>query len=435
MPFASIPVPRVLALSGAVYLAAILILVFTEAPLGSTSFLGVAATAATAYALMLRRVWSEPVAPRRLLLIAFVFAVLFRVPAALAPVGPDSDMVRYLWDGRVQMLGYNPYAVVPADPALAHTHTDETSAMPSLRHRTPYPPAAQLFFRMVVGIADSTQGMKIALLGCDLMTLLVLWRWLAITGRSEWLALAYGWNPLVVLEVAHSGHLDVLGALWITAAAYWLTRRRTALASVAFVLAITTKLLPVVLAPLFIGRIRMRDGLLGAALFGLLYLPFVTPGRDLPLGAVPNVVENIRFNGPVFLAVAWIASPQAAALFAVLTGLTAAVWARWRLPVTNPAGWAWPMALALLAAPVVHPWYLLSLTPFLFVRSTLPITAWTFSILSVYLVWRFAQDDGQWVAPIPLLVFEYGVFLIACVLLAAWHRQPREEGRPILSRT
>ena len=64
--------------------------------------------------------------------------------------------------------------------------------------------------------------MKLALVACDLLTMIVLWRWLAATGRSEWLTLAYAWNPLVVLEVAHSGHIDALGALWITAAAFWL---------------------------------------------------------------------------------------------------------------------------------------------------------------------------------------------------------------------
>ena len=46
-------------------------------------------------------------------------------------------------------------------------------------------------------------------------------------------------------------------ALWITASAYWLARRRTALASIAFVLAVTAKLLPIVLAPLFLGRVRV----------------------------------------------------------------------------------------------------------------------------------------------------------------------------------
>ena len=97
---------------------------------------------------MLARVWTNAT-PRRLLLAAFALAVLFRIPLAVAPVGPDSDMVRYLWDGRVQLLGYNPYAVVPADPAMAIRTRTQTARMPSRRDRTPYPPAAQLFFRLV----------------------------------------------------------------------------------------------------------------------------------------------------------------------------------------------------------------------------------------------------------------------------------------------
>ena len=427
MPFASVPIPRVLAATGSLYLAAILVLVFTQTPLGSTLFLGVAAAAAGAYVVMLSRVWNEPDAPRRLLLIAFAFAVAFRVPAAIPAVGPDSDMVRYIWDGRVQLQGYNPYDVVPSDPAIAHTHTEETRAMPSRRHRTPYPPGAQLFFRMVVGISDSTLAMKLALVGCDLLTIVVLWRWLGITGRSEWLALAYAWNPLVILEVAHSGHIDALAALWITAAAYWLARRRTALASIAFVLAIATKLLPIVLAPLFLGRIRVREAILGLAFLGLLYLPFAA--GELTFGSVPNVVANIRFNGPVFQAVAWMASAPAAAAFAVLLGTASALWARWRLPENDPVAWAWPMAVALLAAPVIYPWYLLSLTPFLFTRATLPLTAWTFSIMPVYLVWRIAREGGRWVVPLPVVAFEYGVFLAACVAVLVWSSRSDDNGR------
>ncbi len=73
--------------------------------------------------------------------------------------------------------------------------------------------------------------MKLALIVCDLLTVLLVWRWLAVTGRNEWLMLAYAWNPLVILEVAHSGHLDGLGALWIAACAYAMLRRRTALAA------------------------------------------------------------------------------------------------------------------------------------------------------------------------------------------------------------
>jgi alpha-1,6-mannosyltransferase len=312
----------------------------------------------------------------------------------------------------VQRLGYNPYAVVPADPALRHTHTDQTVRMPSRWDRTPYPPAAQLFYRLVVTIGDATLAMKLALVVCDVLTMIVLWRWLVVTGRSEWLTIAYAWNPLVVLEIAHSGHVDALGALWIAAAAFLLTRQRTMLATIAFVLGVATKLVPIVLAPLFVGRIRMRDALVGVICFVVLYLPFVT-GPDLPLGAVPNVVDRVRFNGPVFAAIAWFSSPRVAAAIAILLGLSAATWARWRLPHADPAAWAWPMAISILFAPVIYPWYLLYLAPFLFTVATLPLTAWTVSVLSVYEVWDRSRNGARWITPTSVMAIEFGVLIVA----------------------
>jgi alpha-1,6-mannosyltransferase len=405
-----------LSVTGAAFLASMLALVISKAPLGSPLFFACAAVAGGAYVVMLARVWREDHAPRRLLVVAFTLAVAFRLPLAFAPVGPDNDLVRYLWDGRVQTLGYNPYLVVPADPAMAQTHTDETRMMPSRRARTPYPPGAQLFFRLVVSLRDSSQTMKLALLACDVLTILVLWRWLAMTGRREWLALAYAWNPLVVLEVAHSGHIDTLGALWIVASAYWLARRRTALASIAFVLAVMTKLLPIVLLPLYWKRIRVRDAFAGAVLVVLLSLPFMF-GRALPIGAVANVVANIRFNGPLFKMMAAIATPQLAALAAVGVGLLTAAWARWHLDAFDPAAWAWPMAIALACAPVVYPWYLLYLTPFLFSTATLPVTLWTFTAIPVYIVWHISSNGGQWIVPTAIMIVEYGLPTVAAAVM------------------
>ena len=156
-------------------------IVITKTPLGSPVFLACFAVMAGAYGLILARVWREERAPRGLLAAAFALAVAFRVPLAIPQAGADSDMVRYVWDGRVQTLGYNPYLVVPSDPAMSATHTTETRQMPSLRARTPYPPGAQLFFRFVVGLHDSSRAMKLALVACDLLTIAVLWRWLVVT--------------------------------------------------------------------------------------------------------------------------------------------------------------------------------------------------------------------------------------------------------------
>lgn len=413
-----------LATTGALILAATVALAVTQTPLGSPLFFALAAVMAAAYLAMLVRVWHKPfdAGERRLLFAAFALAVAFRAPLALPRVSADNDMVRYLWDGRVQRMGYNPYTVLPADPAMAATHTAETIQMPSRRARTPYPPGAQLFFRLVVTLHDSSRAMKLALVGCDLLTILVLWRWLAVTRRNEWLALAYAWNPLVILEVSHSGHIDALGALWIAASALWLSRRRTMLASVAFVLAVATKLLPIVLLPLFWKRVRARDGVAAALVFALLYAPFLY-GLEVPLGAVPNVVAYIRFNGPLFRGIAALSSPSIAAATAVVLGLLMAAWARWTWPVTEPAAWGWPMAVALAGAPVIYPWYLLYFTPFLFTAAAAPLIAWTFSALPVYAVWELARHGGRWRVPAPVMVAEYAVWLGAVAVSVWWHRR------------
>jgi len=415
--------PLFIAAGGSAYLAALIVLVVSEARLGTPTFFACTGVAVTAYALLLWFVWRSPQNQRRAFIAAILLAVGFRLVLALPTVGSDNDMIRYVWDGRVQTLGINPYAVRPADPEVAFTHNDETRDMPSARARTPYPPAAQIFFRFVVSIHDSSRAMKLALIACDLLTMVVLWRWLLLTGRSEWLTLAYAWNPLVLLEVGHSGHIDALGALWTLAAAFWLTRRRTSLATIAYVLAVATKLLPIVLLPLLWRRITVRDTLIGAALFVLLYLPYAS-GTDVLFG-VQNVVQHIRFNGPAFRALAHLGSPEIAARIAVGLGLLVATWCRWKLPMDNPAAWAWPMAVALLFAPVVYPWYLLYLTPFLFVRSTLPLIVWGCGVLMTYVVWEITRAGGRWVVPVPVLVAEYGLALAAGAGLLWWMRSGR----------
>ena len=118
--------------------------------------------------------------------------------------------------------------------------------------------------------------------------------------------------------------------------------------------------------PLLVGRVRIRDAAIGVALLGALYFPFHDPAA-LALGAVPNVVAYIRFNGPVFRGLGRSClGPQGAAAVALLAGLTRRRrGARWRCDASDPAAWAWPMAIALACAPVIYPWYLLYLTPFL----------------------------------------------------------------------
>ena len=423
--------PRLIWFGGGAVFAALIALAVSQAPLGSPLFFTLAAVPCVVYGLLLRHlIGGKPPAAEgirdRLLVTALVFAVLFRVPLAVPKVGADNDMVRYLYDGRVQRLGVNPFTIVPADPALAWTHTDETRRMPSIRARTPYPAAAQLFFRAVVTVWESSRAMKLALVVCDLLTIAVLLAWLRASARSPWLALVYAWNPLVILEVAHSGHIDALGALWIAVSAWMLSTGRGMRAAIAFTMAVATKLLPIVLVPLYWGRVRVRDAVVALAVLALFYVPFIGAGT-VALGSVPNVVEAIRFNGPLFRALAALVRPSAAAAVAVAMGLSVAAWMRWRTTADDPAAWAWPMAVALAAAPVIYPWYLLYFTPFLFTRRALPLIAWTYSVLPVYVVWELAHNyHHRWRVPVGVMIVEFGTIVMFAVLELR-HRAPGTE--------
>src|SRR6184192_4700527 len=101
----------------------------------------------------------------------------------MAP-GSDDDVHRYVWDGRVQRLGYNPYILVPSDPALNALHTPETRTLNNPDVPSPYPAGAQLFFRAVTAIHESIFAFKVAFVVCDFAIVFVLLELLRTSGRG-----------------------------------------------------------------------------------------------------------------------------------------------------------------------------------------------------------------------------------------------------------
>jgi hypothetical protein len=178
-----------------------------------------------------------------------------------------------------------------------------------------------------------------------------------------------------------------------------------------------------VLIPLYWKRIRFRDGVVAAFVLAALYFPFRSAGL-LPLGAVPNVVAFIRFNGPLFKGLAALSTPQGAAAAAVLAGLATATWMRFRREAGDPAAWAWPMAVSLSAAPVIYPWYLLYFTPFLFTRATGALVVWTYSVIPVYIVWHLSKYGHRWFVPAPVMWIEFGAVVATLAISSVLRRRP-----------
>lgn len=383
---------------------------------GEPSFILPLTVAGIAYLLAIREFFSTPRFPKRVIAIGLGLAAVWHLLFLLVPPGSDDDVYRYVWDGRVQRLGYNPYILVPGDPALAGLHTSETRSLNNPDVPTPYPPGAELFFRAVTAIHESTYALKVAFVACDLAIVLVLFDFLRRGGKGDHWVLAYAWHPLLATEVAGSGHIDIVGALLLLVSAAALVRRWRAIAALAFGLAVAVKLLPIVLLPLYWRRVRVRDAALAAVVVGLLYVPFFNHGR-IPIGSLSTYLQRFRFNDPVFAALERVAAPQFVVGLAVLVGLLTAIWLRSKSLAWSSDAFAWPMAASLLCASVVYPWYLLWLLPFLRSASTLPIMIWTVSIIPTYYVWHLRTIGHPWSVPGWILLLEYGSLAVAAAIL------------------
>src|ERR1700722_10193760 len=243
---------------GAVLLVALTICSRKFSNVGEPSFIIPLAVAGIAYLLAIREMFSTPRFPHRVIVIGLVLAALWHLPFLLMPPGSDDDVHRYVWDGRVQRLGYNPYMAVPSDPALAALHTPETRTLNNPDLPSPYPAGAELFFRAVTAIHESVFALKVAFVLCDFAIVLVLLDVLRSSRQGLHWVLAYAWNPLLATEVAGSGHIDIVGVLLLLVSLAALSRRWRAVAAVAFGLAVAVKFLPIVLLPLYWRRVRMR---------------------------------------------------------------------------------------------------------------------------------------------------------------------------------
>ncbi|MDT7950822.1 MAG: glycosyltransferase 87 family protein [Acetobacteraceae bacterium] len=199
---------------------------------------------------------------RRALIVALLIAGAARLVVVTAVPVMSTDLYRYVWDGRVQAAGINPYRYIPADPALERLR--DAGVGPTAIYRninraesapTIYPPAAQLLFAAIGLTASSIWTIKAVMLAFDVVTGLLAWRLLVAAGRPAAWVLVWMLNPLVIREFAGTGHIDAAAVAASVAALLLAARRRPGWAGAALGVAVLCKLLPAALGPA-IWRVR-----------------------------------------------------------------------------------------------------------------------------------------------------------------------------------
>ena len=138
----------------------------------------------------------------------------------------------------------------------------------------------------------------------------------------------------------------------------------------------------------------------------------------IPIGSLGTYVERFRFKDPVFAMLEKIAAPRLVAALAIFVGFLVAIWLRSKSAETPLDAFSWPMTASLVCAPVVYPWYLLWLLPFLRSPSILPLTVWTVSIIPTYVVWHLRTLGLPWKVPAWIMLLEYGSVAVAAAIIA-----------------
>lgn len=219
----------------------------------------------------------RPAADRALTGMILAFGLLFRLAVLPSPVMLSSDLYRYLWDGRVQWSGGNPYRYPPAAEALRPLR--DPDIYPNINRPaspTVYPPGAEMAFALVAGLApDSILAWRLFVLACEVVTGVLILGLLRRMSVPDSAIVVYAWAPLAVFEGAQAGHVDFVMLPFLLLALRARQAGRMAHAGAALGVAVLLKLYPAVLLLAWWRRGDRRFAAAFAAVVAVGYLAYL----------------------------------------------------------------------------------------------------------------------------------------------------------------
>jgi len=354
-----------------------------------------------------------------------IVIVVMAVAMRLLVVGHDpflsTDIYRYVWDGRVQAAGINPYAFVPADDALRALR--DAAIYPNINRAdyavTAYPPVAQMFFLVVTRISETLTAMRLAMVACEIVVVALLIDLLRRIHLPVAAVVAWAWHPLVIWEIANNGHADALMVALLMIGVWLLVRSRRVAGAVAVALAALVKPYAIVALPAFWRPWDWRAPAAAIAAAALCYLPYAGAGRGI-LGFVTTSgylsEEGFTDGGAywlVALARAAVGDLPGLTIAYMVFGLAVMAWLALRaLSHTRetPQQTLLHIGALLMAALFIlspnYPWYVLAVVPFVALGSGAPAWAMTLAAILLYKPAMLPGHELAWktIATVPFVV-------------------------------
>lgn len=261
--------------------------------------------------------------------------IALQVVALAGPPQNSSDLYRYIWDGRVQAAGIDPYLYAPGDAGVAGLRNSFlwTANEPGKNHYadcvpskpdsadpsdalvsgctklnrpkvpTVYPPVAEAYFlaiQLAAPADNSTTPVQAAAAGFAVLVTVLMLFGLRMLGKDLRLAALWAWCPTVALEAGQNGHVDVVGVALTLAALLLLARAKTKgriiTGGVLLGLAIATKVTPVLVMPAVLRRGWALISASALTAISLVYVPHVLAvGRKI-IGFFPGYLKQEGYS-------------------------------------------------------------------------------------------------------------------------------------------
>jgi hypothetical protein len=299
----------------------------------------------------------------KLLIVLISAGILIRlVFINTTPIGSD-DIYRYMWDGKVQAHGINPYLYSPVDTSLNFLHSDKLPGLMNFSSmKSIYFPLSQWIFYAGYAISgENVYGYKLLLFIFELITLFSIYLLIKKLGVDRKYLLLYALCPLPIIQFAVDAHVDGFGLPFLILSLLFYLNNKKVLSLILLGISFSIKPVGLVLLPIlfftektYVDRIKILT--IPFAVFFIQFLPYIFTSN--PFEAFLIYTKNWAYNGSVFLFLYhFIQDNQTARKVCSLILLVLLI------PIAmSKKEFLWKVyysvLLLFILSPVVHPWYI-----------------------------------------------------------------------------